>query len=96
MNVELEERFERLERLSLLAAKKVLTINEAAVLLGLSKGYIYKLTCAKKIPHYKPGAKLLYFDRDELEAWAKRNRINTTSEAEQQAAAYCACKGRDN
>ena len=90
MTKEIEERFDRLERLSLLAAKKVLTITEAALLLGLSKGYIYKLTCTKKIPHYKPGAKLLYFDRDELEAWAKRNRIDTTSEAEQKAAAYCA------
>lgn len=87
---ELLERLARLEKLSLLAAKNVLTIDDAVLLLGLSKCYIYKLTCAKKIPHYKPGAKLLYFDRGELEAWAKRNRINTVEETGQKAAAYCA------
>ena len=90
MTQEIQERFDRLERLTTLAAKNVLNINEAALLLGLSKHYLYKLTCAKKIPHYKPGAKLLYFDRGELEAWMKRNRIGTASEAEQKAAAYCA------
>lgn len=90
MSEEIKERLERLERLTLLGAKNVLTIDEAAAVLGLSKRYIYKLTCKKKIPYYKPGAKLLYFDKNELEAWAKRNRMGTADEAEQKAAAYCA------
>ena len=90
MTQEIQERFDRLERLTVLAAKKVLTINEAALLLGLSKHYLYKLTCKKMIPHYKPGVKLLYFDREELEAWMKRNRVGTASEAEQKAAVHCA------
>lgn len=90
MSEEINERFDRLEKLSLLAAKNVLTISEAALLLNLTKGYIYKLTCSKKIPHYKPSQKLLYFKKNELEAWALHNRMATTGEAEQLAAAYCA------
>ena len=47
----------------------------------------------KKIPHYKPTAKLLYFDRNEVEAWMKQNRVNTQAEAESAAAAYMVRKG---
>ena len=93
MNEELKERFDRLERLSIMAAKNVLTIGEAALILGLSKNYIYKLTMKKKIPYYKPNAKTVYFKRSELEAWALTNRRGTAAEAEQKAAAYCAGGG---
>ena len=94
MNEEIKERFDRLERLSIMAAKNVLTIGEAALLLGLSKNYIYHLTMKKKIPYYKPNnAKMVYFDKNELEAWALTNRRGTAAEAEQKAAAYCAGGG---
>lgn len=82
------ERLEAIERNSLLAAKNVLTIDDVALLTGLSKSHIYKLTCSKQIPFYRPNGKLVYFDRLELESWLKQNRVNTTAEAEQQAIAY--------
>ena len=82
------ERLEAIERNSLLAAKNVLTIDDVALLTGLSKSHIYKLTCSKQIPFYRPNGKLVYFDRAELESWLKQNRVNTTEEAEQQAIAY--------
>ena len=81
-------RLEAIERNSLLAAKNVLTIDDVALLTGLSKSHIYKLTCSKQIPFYRPNGKLVYFDRLELESWLKQNRVNTTAEAEQQAIAY--------
>lgn len=73
---------------SLLGAKNVLNIEDVVLLTGLSKGHLYKLTCTHQIPHYKPKGKLVYFDRGEIEAWMKQNRVNTTAEAEQQAIAY--------
>lgn len=82
------KRLEVIERNSLLAAKNVLTIDDVALLTGLSKSHIYKLTCSKQIPFYRPNGKLVYFDRLELESWLKQNRVNTTAEAEQQAIAY--------
>ena len=63
-----------------LSQKAVLTSQEAAVYLGISLSKLYKLTCAKEIPHYKPNGKLNYFEREEVEAWALRNRIATNAE----------------
>ena len=82
------QRLEAIERNSLLAAKNVLTIDDVVFLTGLTKGHIYKLTCNRQIPHYKPNTRLLYFDRKEIEDWMKQNRQNTQTEAEQAAAAY--------
>ena len=81
-------KLEAIERNSLLAAKNVLTIDDAAVLTGMSKSHLYKLTCSKQIPFYRPNGKLVYFDRQELEGWLKQNRITPEYEAEQQAIAY--------
>lgn len=83
----------RVEANSLLAAKNVLTLDDVAALTGISKGYLYKMTCKKEIPYYKPNGKYIYFDRAEVEAWMKQNRVNTIQEAEQQAAKYVMEKG---
>ena len=76
-----------------MAAKKVLDLSDVSVLTGMSKSTLYRLTSEKKIPHYKPTAKLLYFDRNEIEAWMKQNRVSTQTEAESTAAAYIVRKG---
>lgn len=81
-------KLEAIERYSLLAAKNVLTIDDAAVLTGMSRSYLYKLTSAKAIPFYRPNGKQLYFDRVELEGWLKQNRVTPEYEAEQQARTY--------
>lgn len=77
-----------LKSYTLLAAKKVLTIDDVHLLTGISKSTLYRLTCERKIPHYKPNSKLLFFDRVEIETWMKRNRVNTKQEAEQTAIAH--------
>lgn len=82
-----------IEQYSLLAAKNVLTIEDAALLTGLSRSHIYKLTSTKQIPYYKPNGKQIYFDRAELEAWMKQNRVGTIAEAQQKAVAYVVGKG---
>ena len=82
-----------IRKYSLLAAKNVLDIDDVVALTGLSKGYIYKLTCKKEIPHFKPNGKLIYFDRSEVENWMRQNRVNTVDEAEQAAAKYLLEKG---
>ena len=60
--------------------KSVLTAQEAALYLGWSISYLYKKTMSKDVPHYKPMGKTLYFDRLELEAWMKRNRVASKDE----------------
>lgn len=88
MEQEIIMRLDAIEQYSLLAAKSVLTITDAALLTGLSKSHLYKLTCTHQIPHYKPNGKQLYFDRKELEDWMRQGKVNSTMESEQQAAAY--------
>lgn len=56
--------------------KEVLTSNEAARYLGVSKSCLYKWTMDRKIPHYKsPTGKMCFFNRKEVEAWMQTNPV---------------------
>ena len=79
---------DRIERNSLLAAKNVLTVEDAAILLGLSPSTIYRWTMTKIIPHYKPNGKLVFFNKKELEDWMMRNRVASEEEIMDKAANY--------
>lgn len=69
--------------------KEILTIEEDAEFLSVSKSYLYKQTSAQAIPHYNPTGKRCYFKRSELEEWILAGRISTKSEIAQRANAYC-------
>lgn len=73
--------------------KEVLTSEEAARYMGVSRSWLYKLTMRKQIPHYKPMGKMCFFKRVELEEWLQNNRVATESEINQKAQAYCMKKG---
>ena len=78
-----------IKKLTLLASKgDVLTIDDVSLLTGISKSTLYKMTCKKQLPHYKPNSKLLFFNRQEIEEWAQQNRVMSQQEAEQKALAY--------
>ena len=64
-----------IKALTLLAAKEMLTIDDAVLYTGLGKSYFYVLTCKKKIPFYKPNGKNIYFKKSELNDWLQRNRV---------------------
>lgn len=86
--IDMEEKINQILVYSLLAAKNVLTLEDVALLTGLSKSHLYRLTCTHQIPYYRPNGKQIYFDRSEVEAWMKQNRVATIKETEQQAIAY--------
>jgi len=69
--------------------KEVLTSEEAARYMGISRSHLYKLTHRQEIPHFKPTGKVIYFNRAELEQWLQNNRVATVNEALGQAEAYC-------
>ena len=93
MEEKILQTLEELKRLTLLQAKTTLTLDDVVLLYGLSASTIYKKTSAREIPHYRKG-KLLFFDKAELDQWAKQNRIVTQAEAAEQAEAYCLSKGK--
>ena len=67
---------------------KPLTLIEAAKFLDLSPSHLYKLTSERKIPHFKPNGKKIYFDEYELVQWLKRKPTRTLEETEEKAASY--------
>lgn len=88
MSEEIKNQLDRIERYSLLSAKNVLCFEDVVLLTGLSKSHLYKLTSSHQIPHYKPNGKQIYFDRAEIEAWMKQNRVATEEEIDQVATNY--------
>ena len=78
----IEERLAALEAV-FLNQKEILTFREACVYIGLSRSTLYKMTAAKKIPHYKTTG--LYFERADLDKWIRSHRIdaNNSSTANQ-------------
>ena len=75
--------------------KEVLTTDEAARYLGVSKATLYRMTMEKQIPHYKsPTGRLCYFNRKEIEAWMQSCKVSTHKELEQKAQAMARKGGR--
>jgi excisionase family DNA binding protein len=68
-----------------MAGNKLLTTESAAAFLGFSKGYLYKLVSANKIAYYRPGGKILYFTREDLERYILHNRIASKYELREKA-----------
>lgn len=73
----------------LLQQKEVLSMSEAALYTGISKSTLYKLTCNRMIPHYKPTGKMCFFKREELEEWLVANPVATAEDIAIQANRYC-------
>lgn len=69
--------------------KEVLTSDEVAKYMGISRSYLYKLTMNRQIPHYKPMGKMVYFNRLELEQWLQSNRCATDDELDLLAQKLC-------
>ena len=70
--------------------KAVLTVDEAARYMGISKSTLYKMMMRHEVPYSKPNGKVCFFDRLELEAWLMGNRIATADELQDRALSYCA------
>ena len=87
----IDDRLRNIESL-LLSQKTVLNFDEVAAYTGLSKSYLYKLTCSGGIPCYKPQGKHIYFNKQEIDQWLLQNRKATTKEIVSQAATFVTLK----
>ena len=86
---EIKEQLDRIEQYSLIAAKNVLNINEAAIILGMTVRGVRENVRNRIIPCYKPNINRLYFKKSELEEWMTQNRRKSIEELKSEAAAYC-------
>jgi excisionase family DNA binding protein len=79
MNNNIYERLTKIEELlkiQTILKKEVLDMNETANYLKISKSHLYKLTSKKQIPHSCPNGKRIYFNREELDKWLQRNKVD--------------------
>ena len=93
MTTELKQVADQITANTIFCTKEVLTADEAAKYMGVSKSYLYKLTCKQEIPHYKPMGKMCYFNRREVEAWLQSNRVSSDAEFTSKAMEYRHRKG---
>ena len=87
MQQTIEQWCERMEKITLLGNKEILTLSEAAMLTGYKEKGLYELTSNKRIPHYKKNGKL-YFKKSELEEWMTDNKVMTNEEIHRKAVTY--------
>ena len=91
----IDDRLKNIETL-LLSQKTVLNFDEVTAYTGLSKSYLYKLTCSGGIPCYKPQGKHIYFNKTEIDNWLLQNRKATNRELENKAINLVTLKSAKN
>lgn len=82
------EEIEALLRKQYALSKEILTLEEAADFLSLSKSAIYKLTSKKEISFYNPGGKKIFFKRTELENWVLSSKSSSIDEVNDEITSY--------
>lgn len=85
---EIKDQLKRIEQITLIGAKDVLTFDDVHIITGFSKSHLYKLTCSRQIPHYKPNGKQVYFDKQEINDWLRQNPVVTDDHIDQLATNY--------
>lgn len=83
---EIKEQLNRIEQYSMIAAKTMLNINEAAFILGMTVEGVRFNVKNRTLPYYKPNVNRLYFKKSELEDWMMQNRSKSMAEIESEAA----------
>lgn len=68
--------------------KRLLTIEQASLVSGVSKSYIQKLVASKKLPHSKPTGKLIFIHRRDLEEFLSQNYIASNDEVQSNVSDY--------
>jgi len=79
------DQLSRIEEILKIQNAEPLNFEQACSYLGFKKSYLYKLTCFKQIPFYRPNGKKIYFEKSELNKWLLKNRIKSNDELEAEA-----------
>lgn len=91
-----ENELKEIKQLLTEQGEKPLSMSEACAYLHYSKSYLYKLTCKKQIPYYKPNGKMIFFKKSDLDAWLFRFRQLTEQELDEEANRHIEVKGKVN
>ena len=78
---ELQKRIEAVEDI-LDNAKEVLTVEEASRFMDIARSSLYKMTSDRSIPFYRPNGKMIYFEKADILAWIRQNRVMATKKGD--------------
>lgn len=62
--------------------KDIITIEDFRELFGFKKNYVYKMIHLKKIPHYKPYGKKVFFKLSEIMEHFNKSKVIAEQENE--------------
>lgn len=88
---ELKDAINDVKRSVVALLKNVWSVNDLAIVLGVSESRVRHMAAERIIPAYKQNGSL-YFKRSEIEAWQLKNRTSSVDEINSKAATYCALK----
>ena len=78
---ELQKRMEAVEDI-LDNAKEVLTVEEASRFMDIARSSLYKMTSDRSIPFYRPNGKMIYFEKADILAWIRKNRVTPVKDGD--------------
>ncbi len=79
----IDDQLNRIEKILSEQIDRPMSFNEACRYLNYSKSYLYKCTCKRLIPFYKPGGKKIFFSKKELDEWIYKYRVKTNTELDE-------------
>ena len=75
---------------SLTSHHKILNLKQLSTYTGISESWLYKLVQQHRIPYSRPNGKLLFFDREKIDAWLLSNPVEPGDDIEAEAINYIA------
>jgi excisionase family DNA binding protein len=87
---ELQQQLNDIKQLIIVQQKELLTVDETAMLLGVSLDHAYRLTSGKspEIGFYKPKGKIKYIEKAEVLNYMRQNRTDGAMDLETKADQY--------
>lgn len=70
---QLQRQVSRLAMVMRMQSNTLLSLDEASLLTGYAKSYLYKLTSNGEIPCYRPTKRRVFIEREELERWIRNS-----------------------
>lgn len=77
----IQQKLDEIRNLSFIGFKEILSVDEAAIFMNLSRSYIYKLCQCSEIKHFRSkGGKNIYFRKKDLSEWMLAKECMTVDE----------------
>ena len=77
----IQQKLDEIRNLSFIGFKEILSVDEAAIFMDLSRSHIYKLCQRSEIKHFRSkGGKNIYFRKKDLSEWMLAKECMTVDE----------------